>query len=282
MIGLTLALGMALAAPEPAEPEAGEEIAASSRPSPLGTSVPEPAEPEAGEEIVVYGELRVQEARDQVVRDLEAMGFTRVMEKDGRLVMRHAQHWKGKAVLHDDGRIQFRRQPPEPSMPDTFFKRASPLVGWVPCVVAPTACVKVGGWVVSKRKLGAVHSRAADAVAPSLTDLSERLADLAIDRKLDDLDQRLVACWEAGVPLEGDRSQPLSTPADRRRHLLRYWQTRTDTVWGDRMRVPVEGFLRNVVQDSEHPVTTDELARINRTREGLRELQLPVDPPAKK
>lgn len=257
MTGLALVLGMAFGAPEPAEPEAGEEI-------------------------VVYGELRVQEAHDKVVRDLEAMGFTRVKEKDGRLVMRHAQNWKGKAVFHEDGRIQFKRQAPEPSMPDTFFKQASPLVGWVPCIVVPTACVKVGGWVVSKRKLGAVQSRATDTVAPSLTDLSERHADLAIDRKLDDLDGRLVACWEAGVPLEGDRSQFLATPEERRAHLLRFWETRTDTVWGDRMRAPVEGYLRNVVQDSQHPVTADELARINRTREGLRELQLPVDPPAKK
>jgi hypothetical protein len=255
---LLLALGLALGAPEPAE------------------------DAEAGEEIVVYGELRVKEARAKVVADLEALGFTRVKDKDGKLVMRHAQNWKGKVVFHDDGRLQFKRQPPEAAMPDTFFKRASPLVGWVPCVVVPTACVKVGGWVVSERKLGAVHRDARAAVDPSLQDLSERQADLAIDRKLDDLDARLAACWERGVPLDGDASQILSTPAERRLHLLRFWQTRTDTVWGDRMRDPVEGFLRNVVQESEHPVTAEELVRVNADREGLRQLELPVAPPPTK
>lgn len=241
----------------------------------LGAPVEEP-EPESGEEIVVYGERRVQEAREKVVADLEALGFTRIQEKDGRLVMRHAQNWKGKIVFHDDGRLQFRRQAPEPTMPDTFFKRASPLVGWVPCVVVPTACVKVGGWVVSERKLGAIHRDARAAVEPSLEELSERQADLAIDRKLDDLDAKLTACWDDGVPLEGDPSQLLPTPEDRRAHLLDYWRTRTDTVWGDRVRAPVEGFLRNVVQDSDHPVTAEELARANDGREGLRQLELPA------
>jgi len=241
----------------------------------LGAPAAEP-EPESGEEIIVYGELRVEEARAKVVADLEALGFTRVKEKDGRLVLRHAQNWKGKVIFHDDGRLQFRRQAPEPTMPDTFFKRASPLVGWVPCVVVPTACVKVGGWVVSERKLGAIHRDARAAVDPSLEELSERQADLAIDRKLDDLDGRLTACWEDGVPLEGDPTQLLSTPEERRAHLLDYWRTRTDTVWGDRVRAPVEGFLRNVVQDSDHPVTADELARTNHGREGLRQLELPA------
>jgi hypothetical protein len=251
-----IALGLAVWSALGAEPASAEEVEAA-----------------PDEVIIVYGEERVKEAREKVIHDLGSLGFTRLLEKDGRLVMRHEQNWRGKAVLYDDGRLDFKRQTPQGTMPDTFFKDASPLIGWVPCVVVPTACVKVGGWVVSPRKLGTIQERATTAVQPSLRELSERQADLAIDHKLDDLEAQLIACWEQGVPLEG--SEPLPTPEARRAHLLDYWRTRTDTVWGERMRQPVESFLRNVVQASDHPVTTEELARTNANREGLRQLELP-------
>jgi len=211
---------------------------------------------EPDEVIIVYGEQRVEEARDQVIADLTGLGYRKLVDKGDRLVLKHETSWKGKVVLHDDGFLEFRRQGPKGTMPDTFFRRASPAVGWVPCLVVPTACVKVGGVVVSKRKLRHIEVRTTQYVAHDLSELNARMADLAVDELLDELPDRLEACWAQGVPLDGDA--PLVSMEQRRAHLLAYWASRTDTVWGDRVREVVGSFLRGQVQSSDHPITLAE------------------------
>ena len=240
----------------------------------LGIVWAQPApEEDVDEVIIVYGEEQVRMAREKVIHDLEGMGYNKLKDKDGRLVMLHEQNWKGKVVLHDDGFVEFKRQGPKGTMPDTFFKEASPLIGWVPCIVVPTACVKVGGIVVSPRKLEAVERKASAAIATDLDALAQRQADLYTGQKVDALPAQLEACWSEGVPLEGEL--PLPDPASRRVHLLHYWATRTESVWGDQVREVVEAFLIGVVQESAHPITAAELAAANAGLSEDRQLVLP-------
>jgi hypothetical protein len=239
----------------------------------IGLALAQEPEP-VDEVIIVYGEERVRAAREAVIRDLEGMGYTKLRERDGRLVMLHETTWKGKVTLHDDGFVEFSRQGVKGTMPDTFFYRASPLVGWVPCVIVPTACVKVGGLVVSKRKLEAVEAKAVAHVAPELDTLAQRQADLHTQQKLERLPADLEACWQQGTPLEG--TGPLPDPASRRQHLLAYWASRTNSPWGRQVGDMVAGFLEQVVQASEHPVTAAELDAINRDRDPERQLALPL------
>jgi hypothetical protein len=189
---------------------------------------------EAREEIVVYGELQVEEARQRVIGELERLGYDKVIDKGDRIVLKHHTPWKGKAVLHDDGVLDLKRQGVKGTMPDTFFSDASPAIGWVPCIVVPTACVKVGGVVVAKRKLEHVERNTLRAVTPKLQELGDRMADVAVDDKLLLLPDQLEACWEEGVPLQGEGR--LDTMEARRDHVLNFWATRTDTVWGERVR----------------------------------------------
>ena len=229
-------------------------------------------EAEPGDEIVVYGERRVKQARDKLLSDLQHLGYRTLIDKGDRVVLKHETSWKGKVVVYDDGYLDLRRQGVKGTMPDTFFRDASPLVGWVPCLIVPTACVKVGGVVVSKRKLEHVEARTLRAVQPAVHDLNARMADLATDHKLEALPQALEACWDDGVPLMGDG--PLPTAEARREHLLAFWASRTDTVWGERVREQVEAFLRGVVQRSAFALDAAQLQAFNERSPAGRPLEL--------
>jgi hypothetical protein len=87
-----------------------------------------------------------------------------------------------------------------------------------------------------------------------------------------ELPDRLEALWEEGVPLEGSRTP--ATHARRREALLAYWDSRTCTEWGDRVREAVEAFMRGVVQHSEHPFTEEEVRALNDERRCARPLVL--------
>ena len=211
-------------------------------------------EPEVSEEITVEADA-VRRARQAVIRELTTLGYDRVKEKDGYLVLKHDDTWKGKILLHDDGFIEHRRQGirivegPAKSLPRG--------TRWLPCILIPTGCVQ-SGLGVSERKLDAEKARTLEAVQPELVDLSERLADAALAETLDLLPARLEALWAEGAPLEREE-EPLATMAQRREALLAFWGSRTDTRWGQAVREAVEAFARGVVVPSDTPFTEAEL-----------------------
>ncbi len=131
MIVWLLALALAQdAAPEDASPtEAAEPVAAPAEPDhpseaqssednetsedvptvdePQAAAPDEPDEPVA--EITVWGDLAVQRARADVVRDMEALGFKKRNEQDGEVVFKPPRAWMGKAYLDYDGYLSFGR-----------------------------------------------------------------------------------------------------------------------------------------------------------------------------
>lgn len=232
----------------------------------LGQADP-PAEPEVSEEVIVWGRLRVEQARDAVIEDLTDLGYTKQIEKDGALVLRHEDPWKGDVWLHDDGWMRIRRQPVRVEAPATPWGRKNSAGSWLGCVLYPFLCVRPGGQVVGTRKFMAVETRTAGAVGPQVSEWSDRVADLAVDDKVAALPDRLEALWTRGEPLEpGD---PLTTPEARKDALLTYWETRTDTPWGEAIREAVEAFVRAEVQSSDTPFTDAEIASFNaRSRAG--------------
>lgn len=86
------------------------------------------------EEITVWGEGAIRQARSTVVRSFEAQGWTHRKDRDGVAVFRGPAAWMGKAYLHYDGTLTFRRpvlsvqtvqaELPEPATPsDPYFPR---------------------------------------------------------------------------------------------------------------------------------------------------------------
>jgi hypothetical protein len=236
------------------------------------------AEPAVERDVIVYGELLVEQARQEVVDALAREGYDIVLDRGDHTIYRHANAWEGDVVLYDDGWMLIKRQPIRfegREMP--WAERNSPLA-WAGCVIYSPLCLRMGGASVGQRKWRAVETRTAQAAEVRVHTWSERVADLHTSEVVDGLPDRLQALWDDGVPLEG--TVRLGTPEARRAALLDYWGTRTDSPWGEAVRGAVESFCRAVVQRSDTPFTVDEIARFNATTTADRPFDLspPPDP----
>ena len=54
-------------------------------------------------EVIVYGELLVEQARQEVVEDLRDAGYTQVVKRDDHVIYRHPDVWRGEVHIYDDG-----------------------------------------------------------------------------------------------------------------------------------------------------------------------------------
>lgn len=227
----------------------------------LGQESPPPdeaaAEPEApGETVVIWGDPVVARARDALNLALRAEGYTRTERLDDRTVFKSTSPWKPRVILHDDGWIYLRRQAPRVHSPGKSFSDQGSPAAYLWCVILPTACVSLGGWTVSEKKLNAVEGQVLDATRDEVRALNDAIARQALARRVND-----------DIPTDLDRIWKLSDPPEiRRRLLFEYWDSRTDTPEGAQARAAIEAFLRAVVQTSDAPFTEAELAEYNRVK----------------
>ena len=111
-----LLVAVCLAAPEQDAPdEPGAEDAPRVEQTVDASPQEEPAEPSSDEppaaiEVIVYGELLVQQAKEEVYHDLQEAGYTEVVSKDDKVIFRHPDPWKGEVHVYDDGWMKVRRQ----------------------------------------------------------------------------------------------------------------------------------------------------------------------------
>lgn len=233
------------------------------------------AEEEGGEssnEIIVWGELAVERARQELIEDFGDAGYTERIERDGYVLLRSESAWKGEVRVYDDGWVDMKRQPVRLEAPDTPWAQKNSALAWASCVVYPFACLKTNGQLVSKRKLQAQKGRAFAETEPTIRGYGDRVADRETDRTINDLPDHLIALWEEGTPLAG--TAPLDSYEQRREALLAFWDSRTDTIWGDTVREAVEAFILAEVQTSLHPYTQAEVSHFNTGRTATRELVL--------
>lgn len=232
------------------------------------------AGPATSEEIVVWGDA-VDQARDALISDLQDLGYTRIKRRGDVLQLKHADPWKGKVWLHDDGWMATSRQGVRIEAAPLGKHKANSAMAWLSCVGTPTRCIRVGGMVVSSAKFRAQERRTVHALHPNVTEWGDRIADRRVDATLDDLPDRMQALWDTGAPLRG--TEPVEGYRARRAALLEFWDTRTENAWGQRVRRAVEGFLIGEVQHSEHPLEAGELATFNEERRSLEPLDLRGD-----
>lgn len=274
MVTALLWLGLAVAQTDPAVAQPDPAVA---RPDPAATPA-ESAPPRAEDDpqtVIVYSEFLAEQARKKVMQEAQDMGYTKVIERGDRVLLRHELPWKGDVVLHDDGRMEFKRQPVRFQPPFNPDKPAS----WLACVLVPI-CIRPGGQIVSPRKLHGYERDVFETLSDEVTDWNDRIADAATERKADGLPLRLEALWAEGTALDG--STQLTTFEQRKSAILDYWDTRTETDWGDRVRSTVESFVRGVVMQGDHPYTRAEVAAFDARRQSLQPFPFgaikPVDP----
>ena len=222
-------------------------------------------------EIVVYGDVVVERARAEVVRELQEDGYTQIIERGDTTVYRHPESWKGEVHLHNDGWAIVKRQPVQFHPPGASTARDADPESWIWCVWLP-ACIDTKGRTVSKRRLTGQKVRVLADVQPKVEVLANRIADRETETRVQDLPERLEQLWLHGTPLED--GPLLETFPERKEAIFQHWTTRADNMWGDRVRVSVEAFIRSEVQYSEHAYTDEELVKLNERRTCGRELDL--------
>lgn len=254
-------------APAPA-PEAPTGAATAPAAPDSGTSPPPLTVKVAGEQIDVTAEQDVLRKRAELFDTLVQEGYARRRRQGtDRTVFLSEDPWKPQVVVHDDGWVYFRRQPPRVHAPGKSFADQGSPAAYLLCIIAPNACISVGGWLVGERKLGGVKAQVMGATQDKIRAMNDAVARRELGRRLnEDIPNDLDKVW----------TQKALTPDQRKVLIFEYWDTRTDTPEGDAAKGAVEAFMRGVVQQSDTPYTDAELTKLNEGRESERPLVLKV------
>jgi hypothetical protein len=240
---------------------------------------------EPSEEVTVYGQPLVAKAREQLIHDLGEQGYSQEIDRGDYILLRNVQPWKGEIRIYDDGWVRMKRQPLRVESRELPWAEQGSALAWASCALYPPMCIKTGGILVGRRKWMAVQGRTLGQVDPEVDVYADRVADSATDQVISSLPARLEALWLRGEPLrpgaptaltvEERKAAPAAlTVEERKAALLDFWNSRTDTPWGDRVREAVEGFLRAEVQTGPYAFTESELDAFNEQRACARVLDL--------
>lgn len=239
----------------------------------LGHSVAFAADDDVDAEIVVEGELRVLQARRAVEHELKNLGYIPKKRKKDYILFRHPQDWKGEIRVYDDGWVRMKRQPIQFQVPKIPGLGKGAPAAVVLCLISPTACIRARGQLVSRQKFMGQKVRTLNNIRPEVARYTDAVVDFYTDQTLDELPSRLEDLWVNGYALEA-AGAPTQSTSERKNALLSFWDSRTENRWGMRVRASVEIFIREVVQYSNHPFTSLEIERFNKTRKSTTTLDL--------
>jgi hypothetical protein len=236
----------------------------------------------------VFGPDAIREARRKIVDDMEKQGWRVVSSHDGEVVFRGPSNWMGRAILDPAGTMSFTTAVAAYSgvgVDDASVGRDTP-------GDAPIAQESPGGdyqavardpgeeivpqvsfALFPARKAAKIHDRVLAEVGPELAEYRDTLQETLFQEQLEQLSDRLDALWELGLPLE--EGQPhIDTIDERRKAVLEFWATRSNTHEGIETCRAVELWLARVVQPSADPVTAPEQEQANAEAQHGRRLAL--------
>ncbi len=253
----------------PAPPTAPTPAASPSSPAAApAPTVPDAAaiEPARGSDEldVVGGTPEIRRKRAELYQELRDQGYRKGARKGDYQVFLSPTPWKPRVFVHDDGWVTVKRQPPRIHAPGRSFADEGNRAEYLWCILAPTACVSVGGWVVSERKLARQKQEVYEATRQAARELNDAVARDALGNRLNEV-----------IPADLERIWLQPLPGEERRRLLfMYWDTRTDTPEGHAAQGVIQDFLNAVVQSAADPFTVAELAAWNTTRSSVEALAL--------
>jgi len=271
---LAFIVTLALAADEPAPaPNPGPPAA----PAPAANPPPPtpPAPPSAADDddvdatVTVWGDSRVAAARAALNQSLRDEGYRKGEHRDDRTIFRSYTPWEPRVIVHDDGWVYLKREPPRVHSPGWSFGDQGSKANYLWCIIAPTACVSVGGWMVSPKKLEAAKSDVLAATHDEVVALNDAVARHYLELRLnEEIPADLERVWAAPIPA-----------GERRELLFQYWDSRVDDAQGDMARRAVEAFMRGVVMQSSDPYTPAEISDMDGRRTCARSFVLIGPPP---
>ncbi len=209
------------------------------------------------EEIIVFDDLEIARRRGELDGRIRGLGYRAGKKRDGRTIYHAQSPWKPSVVIHDEGFVTLKRAPVR------FESYADGPLKALACIPPFTImCVRIGGQVISRRKLAHQKSAVSDQIQPEVT--AWRTAVIARHhehRAMVEVPAALTATWEDGLPLDGGPALP--DPAARRRAILDFWGGRACTEEGDAVAEVVATFVELGIDASEHPTTAEERVAAN-------------------
>ncbi len=225
------------------------------------------------ETVIADWQTELARARKELDRSLEGLGWTEARRRGDWVIYTNPSPWKPKIKVHQDGWMEIRRRGVHFSRPDV-----ADLNGWeVPlelmlCVVAPFACVHIEGLLVADPILERQKQIVVSGASEAMEKVADTLADRSTAQRLEDLPVELDAIWLLGV--DPSTGQALESWPERRAALLERWLFPADNAHGNTVREAVETYLLFMVQNSENPLTKEEVDSVNTRRHCERELSL--------
>lgn len=206
----------------------------------------------ASGEIIVYGQREVERRRKILDENLQNNGYRDGKRKGDKVVYRPETVWKPSVFVYDSGWVELKKTPPrfEPWIaghPDNKWRYISCIPPFTP------VCVRAGGWLITKRR--AQHSKT-EVIDQHIYDIQfwqEAVIGVGTKERLEiNLPDQLDNIW----------LDPSDRPyADRRKDIIELWATRTCTPEGDGAAEVISTFLEYEVQESKHPLTTEEITK---------------------
>ncbi len=228
-------------------------------------------------EITVWGKLALEQAEDDIVREMERLGFE-ARRKGDKVVFRPPRAWIGAAVL-EEGELSFRRPvagfQPTPKSQYEFDPARQPTA------TDPSGQaidLRQGGpslWILpAPKKLRTVRAPVREQLADELAWYEAVRARTNLEERILALPEQLDRMWQQGEPLAAyEPEAELNTMDQRRAHALGYWASRADNGEGRRMARAIGAWMSDRVQMSAHPITDEERTRFEALRAD--DLQLP-------
>jgi len=218
--------------------------------------------PAVVEEMIVLSDMEIARKRQAVINNLRSLGYREHRRKDGRSMFRPHSPWKPSVLMDDDAYIVLRRTPVRIDPPGNKDNKLRYL--WcLPPFTVTAACIRVGGQLVSGRKLAHAKEDVVRATTFEIRQWRSALVSKAMEKRVNvEVPDLLADLWERGQP-DGEDGIQLWEASERRQAILQLWASRSCTPEGAQVRQVVMDFLRFEVQASPTPATTAEIDSAN-------------------
>ncbi|MSP55636.1 MAG: hypothetical protein EXR69_08545 [Myxococcales bacterium] len=207
-------------------------------------------------EVDVLADPGVVRARAKLFQDLKDQGYRKGDHRNDRTVFKPYVPYHPRVIVHDDGWVYLEREPPRVHVPGRTFADQGAPANYLWCILAPTACISIGGWMIGPRKYQSIEGEILDSLHQDVNDLNEAVARKQLELRVN-----------TDIPTDCEQIWSQDLPEDARRRLLyTFWDTRLDNPDGDYARQAIMAFIRGVVMQSSAPFTVGEIDQMHTHR----------------
>ena len=162
----------------------------------MGLLFAQAPEEESDAEITVIGEYEVNKKLRKLNKELRQMGYRSGKEKNGKITYIPEISWKPTIIVDRNGLVELKRT--KPRFESYVDGRRDNKLRYLACIPPFTImCIKMGGWLVGKRKLQHAKTKVILNTQQSVKDWQEAIQAQAMSKRLlEDLPDTLTTIWE--------------------------------------------------------------------------------------